>query len=237
MKKPLLALSFLSLLFPLSAQAASSKAAPLTFDSGSSYFSIGGGLVSIQNESASFSGDVAGSAQMHFKDGADINGKLGYHFNEFLAGEAEIGYLRADFDHISGTLTTGGDTFSGNIGVDGTASAFTGLLNGIVTPFQNLGFSPYFGGGIGFARTHAKINTLTFSDGSTTAVNSNDSSTNFAADGLAGFDVPISNAFSLGGRYQYLWINDSNTTTDSGVTTTSGNSRANIITAQATFKF
>jgi hypothetical protein len=46
--------------------------------------------------------------------------------------------------------------------------------------------------------------------------------TDFAADGLAGFDVPVANGFSLGGRYQYLWINSGNTTTDAGVTAVEG---------------
>ena len=103
-------------------------------------------------------------------------------------------------------------------------------------PFHNLSFSPYIGGGIGFARTSSHINSL--NDGVTTlTVDSNDSKTVFAADALVGFDVPVAKGFSLGGRYQYLWINSGTTSTAGGVTGKEGNFGANIITAQATFKF
>jgi opacity protein-like surface antigen len=109
-------------------------------------------------------------------------------------------------------------------------------LNGVVTPFQGLGFSPYVGGGLGFASTHSTVNSLT--DGTTTlTVDSSDSKTDFAADALAGFDVPVAQGFSLGARYQYLWINSGDTTTDSGVTEKDGNFSANVVTARATFKF
>lgn len=231
MKKHLLALSVLSILVPCSAQA------DATFNSGSAYGGIGGGIVIPQNTNISVSGAITGAGQIHYKDGAGITGSLGYHFNDYFAGEAQIGYSRVNYNHVSGTLSAGTfGSFSGNLGIDGHASAFTGLLNGIVTPFHNLSFSPYIGGGIGFARTSSHINSL--NDGVTTlTVDSSDSKTDFAADALVGFDVPVAKGFSLGGRYQYLWINSGTTSTDGGVTGKEGNFGANVITAQATFKF
>lgn len=188
------------------------------------------------NTNMDITGAITGSGKIHYKDGAAFTGALGYHFNDYFAGEAEIAYSRVKFDNISGTLTGGLlGAGTGNIGVDGHASAFTGLLNGIVTPFHNLGFSPYLGGGLGFASTHQTINSETFG-GTTVAVNSSDSKTDFAADALVGFDVPVE-GFSLGARYQYLWIKSGDTTTDSSVTEKDGNFSANVLTARATFNF
>jgi hypothetical protein len=72
MKTPLIALSFLSLLFPLSAQAGT-QAHTTTFDSGSSFASFGAGIVIPQSTSETASGAITGSGQLHFKDGVGID--------------------------------------------------------------------------------------------------------------------------------------------------------------------
>jgi outer membrane protein W len=229
MKKYLPLLAFVSLL-PLSAHAGA-------FKTGNFYGSVGGGVAIPQNTSASLSGAITGSGNYHFKDGWSANGILGYHFTDFLAGEAELEYSRVKFDKLSGTLTAGLlGAGSGDIGIDGHAQAFTGLVNGLVTPFNAYGVSPYLGGGVGFASTKTHINSLTFA-GTTFAADSGTSKTYFAADGIAGFDARVNDYLSLGGRYQYLWINSASSDTSSGVTEKDGNFKSHVLTAQAVFKF
>jgi opacity protein-like surface antigen len=85
--------------------------------------------------------------------------------------------------------------------------------------------------------SYFSIGSETF-NGTTVAVNSSESKTHFAADGLAGFDVAVAPGFSLGGRYQYLWINSAESSdVGAGVTEKDGNFRSHVLTAQAVFKF
>jgi opacity protein-like surface antigen len=205
------------------------QATPFLFGNGNGYAAIGGGIAIPQNTDVTLTGPIAASGKIHYKDGAEINAMLGYHFTDYLAGEAEVAYSRVSLDNISGTF--GG--VSGSLDAGGHASAFIGLVNGIVTPFHGLGFTPYVGGGIGAAHTKSEITSLA----GVALGGSSSSDTDFAADGLVGFDIPVAAGFSLGGRYQYLWINSKQTTTSGTETEKDGNFGASVITAQATFHF
>lgn len=235
MKKYLLGLSLLSAALPATANAAVS---PQTADFGKFYVGVGAGIVVPQGTDISASGTVTGSGTLNYKDSAGIMGLAGYHFSDYLAGEAELGYSSLDYDNVSGTLTAGSlGTGSGSIGINGHTNAFVGLANAIVSPFgKTLGIVPYIGGGIGFASTSSKINSLSFG-GATANVDSSNSETNLALDGIVGVDVPVADGFALGARYQYLWVNTDQTTSGTAISSSQGNFGASIITAQATYKF
>jgi opacity protein-like surface antigen len=200
-----------------------------SFNSGKVYGALNGGALLPTNTDVSFTGTLSGSGKIHYNTGYTFGGTLGYHFNDYIAGEADLSYSRANYDKISGTLNGA----SGDLDLGGHVSAVTGLLNAVVTPVKNLAFTPYFGGGIGFAATSSKITSV----GGVAVTGSDGHKTDFAADVLAGFDVPVNKDVSLGGRYQYVWINSSQSDTSSLGTEHDGNFGASVITARATFHF
>lgn len=218
---------------PVSAYASTS---PQTADYGKFYVGLGAGVVVPTNTSVSASGAVNGSGNLSYKDDASIMGMAGYHFTDYLTGETELGYSSLDYDSLSGTIAGGGLTGTGSVHVNGHVNAVVGLANAIVTPLGNSGISPYVGGGIGFASTDSKVNSLS-SGGVTVADNASNSETNLALDALVGVNFPVAEKFSLGARYQYLWVNSAATYSGSGITQKEGNFGANIITAQATYNF
>ncbi len=207
-----------------------------TMDIGNAYVGLSGGIIIPDDVHDTYSGTITGSSNTSFKTGAAVTGFAGYHFNNFIAGEAELGYAAYDYDKASGTLSSGGTTLTGSIGVNGDVTAWTGFANAIITPLGRAGFSPYIGGGLGFASVDAKINSVTLG-GTTLAVNSKRSETDFAANILAGFDFPVSNNFALGARYRFVWINSGGTSTSSGTTTKEDNATAHVISVTAKYRF
>ncbi|MGO8867554.1 MAG: outer membrane beta-barrel protein [Alphaproteobacteria bacterium] len=234
MKKPLAALALLSVFLPASVWAAASASpAPQTANYGDFYVGLGAGIVIPQSTSVTATGAITGSGNLNYDDGAGVLGMAGYHLNDYLAGEAEFGYSSVDYSNISGTL----NGVSGTIGVSGHSSAVVGLANAIVSPLgRSLGVIPYAGGGLGFASTDSHISSLSVG-GTTVPVNSSHSETDFALDAIAGLDVPVADGFSLGGRYQYLWINSSTSASGGGTTVHEGNFGANVLTVQVTYRF
>lgn len=236
MKKHLATFAFMLILVPTSVWA--SSIAPQTANYSDAYVGLGAGILVPQSTSLNFSGAITASGNINYDDGAAILGMAGYHFNDYLTGEVELGYSSFGYNNISGSITGGAlGTGSGSIGVNGNIDALVGLANAIVTPLgRGNEVIPYIGGGLGFASIDATIHSLTFG-GTTVADNASDSETDFALDAIVGFDVPVVDGFSVGGRYQYLWVNSGSTTTGGGITAHEGNFGSNIITAQATYNF
>lgn len=228
MKKHLLALSVLSALLPISVWA---SPVPQTANYGDFYVGAGIGGVVPQSTSISASGVISGSGTISYKNSAAIVGMGGYHFNNYLAGEGELGYTSLDYDNATGSI--GG--VSGSLAVNGHVDALVGLANAIVTPLGRKDvWVPYVGAGLGFANSNSTIKgvgTTTFS----TAVTSDQ--TNLALNAIVGVDFPVADGFSLGARYQYLWVNSSSASSGGGETVNDGNFGASIITAQAKYQF
>ena len=231
MKKHLIAVSALVAILPISAMATPSSTMPQTANYGNFYVGAGLGVVVPESTNISASGPVSGSGNISYKDNAAILGMAGYHLNDYVTGEAELGYTSLDYDTASGSI--GG--LSGSVPVGGHVSAIVGLANAIATPLgRKEAWVPYVGAGLGFANSNStitSIGTYTF----TNSVTSNE--TNLALDALVGVDFPLSDGFSLGARYQYLWVDSSQSSTTNGETASEGNFGANIITAQATYQF
>jgi opacity protein-like surface antigen len=193
-----------------------------TANYGNFYVGLGAGIVVPESTSVTISGSITGSGNVNYDDGAAVLGMLGYHFNDFVAGEGELGYSSFDYNNVSGSLTAGGlGTISGTIGVNGNVSTVVGLFNALITPLGKNKISPYVGGGLGFASTDAKVNSLS-ANGLTATVNSSNNETDLAADGIVGLNFAVTDNLSLGGRYQYLWVNRSSSASAGGVTEKSG---------------
>lgn len=231
MKKLLLSCVCLLAIAPLSARAE-------TMNIGSGYAGIGGGLVVPSSRSVSGSATgFNGSGDLHFKNGATGSLMAGYHFNDYLAGEVALGYGSYGYDHLSGSVTvTGLGTAVGNVNASGHDHVTLGIANVILTPVHGLSFVPYIGGGIGVGRINSTLDTLS-ANGATATENASNSKTGLALDGILGADVPLANGFSLGGRYQYVWLDSSDTATVDNVPVKLGDSKSNVFTVRATFKF
>ena len=240
MKKHSISLAALAVAIAFVGSAASTAGnaadAVQTANYGNAYVGVGAGVLIPQSTSWTMSGSVTGSGTINYNDGAAIIGMAGYHFNDYLASEAELGYSSFDYSNLSGTLTAGSTTASGSIGINGSVDAVIGLANGIVTPWGNKGFSPYIGGGLGFANYNTKVNSLTVGT-TTVGVNSSNNATDLALDAIVGLNYAVTDKFSIGGRYQYLWFDSSSTTTTGSLTVNEGNFGASIITAQLTYNF
>lgn len=195
---------------------------------GNAYAGISGGVIIPDKLHANFSGAIAGSGDLSFKVGPVGTGFVGYHLDDYLAGELEVGYASFDEDNFSGTL----NGVSGSATINGNLKTIIGFANVIVTPFGRSGFVPYIGAGPGFAYFDENINSI-----GGIPVNETSKETEFAANIVAGFEAAVGARWSLGARYRFVWANTSSSTTSFGTTTKEDAFTAHIITANATFHF
>ena len=201
-------------------------------DIGNAYVGASAGLVIPNDVHETFSGTapgaINGSGDFSMKTGAAVTGLIGYHLNDYIAGEAELGYAAFDYDSFSGTF----NGVPSSVSIDGRVDTVLGFVNAIVTPIGRSRFTPYFGGGVGFASFDDKVDSI-----GGFAVNSSSSGTDFAANFIAGFDVAVADRWSVGGRYRFVWL-DSGATASNGVTTIKrDNATFHVLTANASFHF
>lgn len=167
---------------------------------------------------------------------------LGWNVLPYLAVEGNFEYANVGIRSISGTSTSSG-LFSGstafNVGLKGNIDAFNGLFNALWRPLGEgnwYGIKPYIGGGVGFSNI---TETITGASGGAVIVSGGGSTsqTDFAANGIVGFDVDVMPSLSLGARYRFLYVNMSTSTTAPGVTSSTGDFFGHVITANATWHF
>ena len=202
---------------------------PATMNYGRAYVGASAGFVVPSDLHASFGGGFAGSGDFSFNAGAAGTGFIGYHFNDMLAGEAELSVASAGADKFSGTIN--GDSIVAPI--DGSLTTVLLLANAIYKPLgARAGFSPYIGAGIGFAAIDDSIDTI-----GGVNVASTGSETDFAANFLVGADFAVIDRWSIGARYRFVWINTASSATSGGINTSIGNLTEHVVTATATFHF
>ncbi len=206
---------------------------------GNAYAGVSAGVIIPQDLHLSLSGTtagvaVSGSGNLSFDPGAAVTGYAGYHFNDYVAGELEVGYAEFDFDKVSGSITVSGlGTASGSISVGGHIDSVLGFANVIVNPMTSRSpWTPYFGGGPGFAHIDAKLSSI-----GGVAVAASGSETDLAADAIAGIDFAVAQNVSLAAQYRFLWVNVSSVASGGGLTAKNGDFFAHMITANATFHF
>jgi opacity protein-like surface antigen len=195
---------------------------------GHAYVGATAGIIIPEDLDATFSGGLAGTGRLSFNAGPAFTGLIGFHFNNYLAVEGELGYASFDEKTFSGTLNGTSVSFA----IDGRVNTALLFANGIITPFGRSGVTPYLGAGAGLVNFDERVNTL-----GGVAVNSTSNETDLAANFIAGIDFAISNRWSVGGRYRFVWVNTSSTTTSGGITTSQGDFTAHVLTATGTFHF
>ncbi len=172
------------------------------------------------------------SGNLSFDAGAAVGGFLGYHFNDYLAGEAEFLYGNNDFDKLT---FSGPVTGSGTATLNGSVDSETFLASAIVTPFGRGRFAPYIGGSLGFMNHDASITSFSV-PGGTFALNLSDSGLNFAAGAVVGFDWAATPRWSLGARYRFLW-SSLDLGCSAGFACSNDDFTAHIFTANASYRF
>jgi opacity protein-like surface antigen len=195
---------------------------------GQAYVGVSGGFIIPQDINTTFAGGITGSGKLSFKTGGAASGFVGWHFNPVFALEGELSYATFDEDGFDGVLNGVPVTAS----IDGHVNAFAGMANLIATPLGRGRFTPYVGGGIGFASFEEKITSI-----GGTFVGTRNDSTDLAANFIAGFDVAVVPRWSVGARYRFLWANTGRTSTSDGVSEHQDDFTAHVITANATFHF
>lgn len=187
------------------------------------YGSAFGGYSSLNDPT--FSGEVTPpggqqSVGTDFDSGFGVGVALGYRFQGLstgtlgLRGELELSFTDSDVD----ALAFSGNGAGAEANVDGDIST-TRLFANLIADVKTAGrFTPYFGAGIGIARSD-----LGLSYGAAPgAVNVNDSSTDFSAQLIVGTAYELSDGVSLFGDARYIrdFGVDSGRTTPAGFTGT-----------------
>jgi len=68
-------------------------------------------------------------------------------------------------------------------------------------------------------------------------VSSNGSETDFAANGILGFDVGVMPSLTIGARYRFLFVDVGSAIAGGGVAASNGDFFGHVITANATWHF
>lgn len=231
----------------LAAVLGSPRADAQTTNIGSFYVGANAGVLIPESISAHATGSAGGetvtiSGDFNFDTGPAAGAFIGYHINEYIAIEGDFQYGGIEFSSFNGTGTaTGPVTGSAaiNLGVNGHVDTYTGLANAIVTPFARPGwngFAPYVGGGVGFSAWNANINSIS-EGGATANLGLSHSETDLAIDAILGFDYAVTPQISVGGRYQFLWVNLSNLVSGGGITGSNSAFTGHMLTANAAWHF
>ena len=182
------------------ALASSALASPALARDGAFYIGAEGGAMIVEDYNLRTVGPFDASVDSDY--GYDFDGIVGFDFGVFRL-EAEGGYRSADADSLNapngfqlGTLNTvPGGRFDG---VGGRTSNLSFMLNGLIDFGADDGLQGFVGGGVGVARTKAKLG-LTL-NGDTL----NDSDTGFAYQGLAGVRAPLTRNVDAGLKYRFF---------------------------------
>ena len=148
------------------------------------------------------------------KLGYDIDARGGYDFGMFRL-EGELAYK-----HAKQKARNFGNSFGGNIGVDGHTSNFSAMLNGLVDFGGNDGINFSLGGGIGWSKTKYSLNVNTVTAGSGDYYfdhfGGSLSKSKLAWQLLAEMRYPISPQVDIGLRYRYFNAGSLDRTFDDG---------------------
>ena len=180
--------------------------------------------------------DVAGvsdGTQLDFNAGYDFGGVVGYDFGGFRL-EAEASYRRADLQSYTagsgGVGTAGILRPAGTYNANGSFSALSFMLNGLLDFGPDDGLQGFVGGGVGVARSAIEA-ILT-----TPSASIDDSDSGFAWQVLAGIRAPLTDNIDVGLKYRMFNATSVNLTDVRG-RALDGDARTHSILGTLTFNF
>ena len=193
--------------FAILLSAASAKADPVP----GWYLGAGAGAAFPTDSSPNVNGT---SNKVTFDTGWEVLGDFGYGFNNGLRAEGEFSEARVNADKVNGVS-------GGTQGRINNLDIFGNLLYDFKTGTR---WTPYIGGGIGFADVDADhIGTLS----NTGSIN--DSSVEFAYQGIAGVAYQMADNLALTTDYRYVRTTDPTLKTTAGGTVEPENASHNIV--------
>ncbi|MER9233561.1 porin family protein [Mesorhizobium sp. M0622] len=127
---------------------------------------------------------------------------FGYHFNDYLRADLNLGYLpgnKIGVSYDSGTTVASGDLKN---------FAFSGILNGYVDLGTYVGITPYLGAGIGLVQSRRRLSADYFTNNGNPAddfvTHDNKTQYSFAYTLNAGLAYQVSKNVSVDLGYQYF---------------------------------
>lgn len=214
---------------------------------GGLYAGIDAGIMIPQSISWHASGTSAGitfsgSGDLNLNPGAAAGIIVGYRFSPWVALEGNFEYAGLELDSITGSGTVSGAVAASGsfkLGLKGHIDTYNGLFNALFYPYANQGFygiAPYVGAGVGFSNIHGTLDSVS-AGGATAIVNASGSETDFAANGILGFDVGVMPNLTVGARYRFLYVNVGSAFAGDGLAASSGDFFGHVISANATWHF
>lgn len=182
-----------------------SSPAPQAVAYGGPYFGAKIGAVWVDDISGDLDGDADAADSLNFDTGFTGSILAGYAFGSRWGAlsprlEVEAGYLSAEAD----TSTVDGGAAAAT---DGEANAFYWFTNLLLdVPMSGWGFTPFFGGGVGFAKVRA--DNISATTGPIDTFNGED--TVFAWNLTAGLSYDISRNVTFDIAYRFVQFDDVN---------------------------
>jgi opacity protein-like surface antigen len=199
------------------------------------YGGVDVGIIIPQDMKAKLSGALTGGGDISLNPAGAVAGYVGYDFSPLWSVEGEIGWSLFDPRQISGAVTSGGAALPA-LPLNGDFNTVYALATALYRPAGRLSrWSPYVGGGLGFAYRDWS---MTSQQSAATTLDLHGSALNLAATAVFGVDYRVSDRWSLGGRYRFLWINsDGGTLSGGGVIRTHSDTYLHLLSATITYRF
>ncbi len=187
------------------ALASTALASPALARDDSWYVGIEGGAMIVEDLQFDI-GTVNDAGSLNHDYGYDVGGVVGYDFGAFRT-EVEVSYREAAMETAAVSLVgiplgAGTTVATGNRNVNGSSSALSFMLNGLLDFGDDDGIQGFVGGGIGVART--KVQSIFAAP-----TWLNDSDTGLAWQVLAGVRAPLSGNWDAGLKYRFFNAGDS----------------------------
>jgi OmpA-OmpF porin, OOP family len=186
------------------ALASTALASPALARDDSWYVGVEGGAMIVEDLQLDI-GTLNDVGSINHDYGYDVGGLVGYDFGGFRT-EVEVSYRKAASDQTAisrGGIPTGPTSAvsNGNFNTNGSTSALSFMLNGLLDFGDDDGIQGFVGGGVGVARTKV-LNVLA------APAWLNDSDTGFAWQALAGVRAPLSGNWDAGLTYRLFNAGD-----------------------------
>ncbi len=170
------------------------------------YVGVEGGAMIVEDLSLDI-GTLNDAANISHDYGYDVGGLVGYDFGGFRA-EVEVAYKSAAAEQTAvalGGIPQGpaSTVSTGNFNTNGSASALSFMVNGMLDFGDDDGIQGFVGGGVGVART--KVQNILANP-----IWLNDSDTGLAWQAIAGVRAPLSGNWDAGLKYRFFNGGDAN---------------------------
>lgn len=200
------------------------------------YLGLGVGPIIPQSVSSNLDGAIAGSGTLKFNASGFVGLLIGRRLTDHLGIEGEGGWTLYDSFSLTGSFSGSAGPLPGTILLNGDMHTWLGLLNALYRPRERSAkLAPYFGAGVGAAGLEWLVDSR---PGGNITLSLRGGSAGFAVDGIAGVDYYITKRFALGGRYNFVAVeNDGPTLGGGGIMLQHSKPYLHVLQATGTYHF